>query len=169
MTYRSDADALEARLGNLERDLAAKTVERDEIARMLDEARHRDAAMRWMEDAPRRRRRRRMFAGIVSAMLLIGGFATWRVMRRESHRDHDERIVQQIERFTDDMCRCTDKACADKVSNAFTEWGAQMAKDEYRDTKPDEALMRRVADVVKRYADCMTKLMTTEPMSSPSR
>ena len=65
--------------------------------------------------------------------------------------------------FADDMCKCKDKACADKVQEGMTKWSTDMAAkggDKKADEKPDEAMMKKMTEVGQKYAECMTKAMT---------
>ena len=166
MTYRSDTDALEARLDVLEKDLADRTRERDDVAHMLAEARDRDAARRWLEGRPKRRRRRIMLVGLASTMMMVGGLVTFFVMRHDSKRDREERVLLQFEDFADDMCRCTESTCAQSVNDRMTKWATEMAKD-YRDEKPDEELIKRATAIAERMGTCMQKAMTPPAPINP--
>jgi hypothetical protein len=160
MTYRSDTDALEARLDVLEKDLADRTRERDDVAHMLAEARGLDAARRWLEDRPRRHRRRIMLAAIASTMMLLGGLITFFVVRHDPKRDREEQVLRQFQGFTDDMCKCTEAKCAQSVSDRMTKWGAEISKD-YDNNKPSEELVKRASKVAEQLTACMSKAMTT--------
>ncbi len=69
--------------------------------------------------------------------------------------------VATMERFQRNMCRCVDKACADKVNESMTKWGTEMAKTagSNREEKPDPQLANKAADIMTKYTDCMTRLM----------
>lgn len=69
--------------------------------------------------------------------------------------------VAKMESFSGRMCRCRDKACADKVNEDMAKWGTEMARTAgaARDEKPDPELAKRSADIMTRYTECMTKLM----------
>lgn len=72
-----------------------------------------------------------------------------------------EGAVAMMEQFSDKMCACKDKACADLVNEEMTKWGTEMAKQagaDY-DERPDPELARKSADIMTRYTECMTKLM----------
>lgn len=72
--------------------------------------------------------------------------------------------VDQMATFTDDMCRCLDKACADKIQDQMTKWATEMARDAPKQQpKPDEALMKRMTEIGQRYGECMTNAMMSEP------
>jgi hypothetical protein len=67
--------------------------------------------------------------------------------------------IAKLEAFSKDMCECKDKACADKVNDAMSKWGTEMAKTAAKDDKPDPELAKKSADVMTKYTECMTKLM----------
>jgi len=68
--------------------------------------------------------------------------------------------VAMMESFSDKMCACKDKACADLVNEEMTKWGTEMAKTAGHDydERPDPELARKSADIMTRYTECMTKL-----------
>jgi hypothetical protein len=72
-------------------------------------------------------------------------------------------LVATFRAFTDQMCACKDKACADKVQDDFTKWGTEMSKKMDRDERPDDETMKQLTDMMSRYADCMTKVMGGMP------
>lgn len=67
-----------------------------------------------------------------------------------------DRAFADITRFVDRVCACVNKACADEVNREFTTWSLAMAKTQTL-AKPDP----RSAELMDRYADCMTKLQRT--------
>src|SRR5258708_7625840 len=70
--------------------------------------------------------------------------------------------LSKMEGFSKSMCDCKDKACADKVNDAMTKWGQEMAKNaKPADTseKPDPEMAKKSADVMTKYTECMTKMM----------
>jgi hypothetical protein len=77
--------------------------------------------------------------------------------------DSDDMLAKMTE-FTDHMCKCTDKACADRVNDEMMKWSTDMAKnatDNVPDV-PDADTTRKMTDVMKRMTDCMTKAMTAQ-------
>jgi len=69
-------------------------------------------------------------------------------------------LVAKMDDFSKQMCRCKDKACADKVNEALTTWGTNLAKDPaLKSSKPSPDLAKKSADIMTRYTECMTKLM----------
>jgi len=70
--------------------------------------------------------------------------------------------MAKMEEFSNEMCKCKDKACADKVQEGMTKWSTDMAakggekKDEKRTRRP----MKKMTEIGQKYAECMTKAMT---------
>lgn len=70
-------------------------------------------------------------------------------------------VLDKMAEFKDKMCMCRDKACADAVSEDFTRWGTQQARDAgSRSPKISDADAKRMADITKDYADCYMKLVS---------
>lgn len=72
-------------------------------------------------------------------------------------------IVGQMEYFSNRMCACKDRACADGTNEAMTKWGMELAKQPRPEEKPDPDLAKKSADIMTRYTECMTKLLTADP------
>ena len=81
---------------------------------------------------------------------------------RAGHQDKIHDAVDRMQEFQTEMCQCRDKACAERVNDALTKWGSEMAKHADKDERPDEAVVKRMTEIVTRYTECMTKLMTLE-------
>jgi hypothetical protein len=62
--------------------------------------------------------------------------------------------------FRDQMCRCADKPCADRVAAEMTKWGVEMARDSGNQDEPGEAELKAMASITDDLTKCMTKLMT---------
>ncbi|MBA2543030.1 MAG: hypothetical protein H0V17_25540 [Deltaproteobacteria bacterium] len=77
--------------------------------------------------------------------------------------------VAMMEAFSDRMCGCKDKACADQVNEDMSKWGTDMAKNAgaYDDERPDPELAKKSADIMTRYTECMTKLMMAGTGGTP--
>ena len=71
-------------------------------------------------------------------------------------------MAAKMTELKDAMCKCTDKACADKVQADMTKWGSDMAKaaGDKPAEKPDEKTMAEMSKVTEEYGKCMTKAMT---------
>jgi hypothetical protein len=68
--------------------------------------------------------------------------------------------IAKMEGFQKAMCECKDKACADKVQDDMTKWGTEMAKTAKPDDKPDPEMVKKSGEIMTKYTECMTKLMT---------
>ena len=78
--------------------------------------------------------------------------------------------LAKMTEFKDQMCKCADKACADKVNEAYMKWGQDMQKEMGESKEPpkmSEEDAKKQADVVKQYTECMTKQMTPPPAAAP--
>lgn len=162
MAYRNDVDALEARHRALEAELAERTRERDDVARMLSEARAREIEDAARIDAAtggpaRRRRRRILLAATLVAMGMIAGFG----YRAHHHRcDRNTRAMERFRALADEMCRCSDTSCATRVGDRMSSWASQAAPDAPRPSRLDEATARRMTEIARRYTRCLTRAMT---------
>jgi len=64
-------------------------------------------------------------------------------------------MMAKMTEYKEQMCKCTDKACADKVV-------AEMAKAQEGDKEakaPDPEEAKKYAPIMKEYTDCMMKAM----------
>jgi hypothetical protein len=79
--------------------------------------------------------------------------------------------ISHMEYFTNQMCTCKDKACADGANDAMIKWGTRMAEKASKapnHEKPDPEIAKQSADLMTRYTECMTKLMIgTPPPADP--
>ncbi|CAN5913224.1 hypothetical protein BH11MYX2_BH11MYX2_09450 [soil metagenome] len=71
-----------------------------------------------------------------------------------------EAVVARIAQFRDEVCACTDKACAQNESDQLNAWNVELAKRAPAASPPDETQMKAMTDASKAYADCAAKLMT---------
>jgi hypothetical protein len=77
--------------------------------------------------------------------------------------------IAKMEGFQKQMCDCKDKACADKVQDDMTKWGTEMAKNaKPGDDKPDPDMVKKSGEIMTKYTECMTKLMTASMSGSGS-
>jgi hypothetical protein len=92
------------------------------------------------------------------SLVLVSGLALASVGCTKKGGAND--AIAQLEELQKKMCDCKDKACADKVNEEMTKWGAEMAKhgDGMADTKPHPDV-KKSADLTTKYSECMTKLM----------
>lgn len=132
--YRNDVAALQDRLGALEAEVAERTRARDEVARMLHDARahaRQEAVFAELADGGLVRRRRRIAIAALVALasvfvLIVGVSVLVSVLGASGATSTERRIadgIRHFERFTDEMCQCTDASCAQRVADAMTRWG----------------------------------------------
>jgi hypothetical protein len=70
-------------------------------------------------------------------------------------------MMEKMESFQKQMCDCKDKACADKVQEEMGKWGTEMAKTaKPADDKPDPDMVKKSGEIMTKYTECMTKLMS---------
>jgi len=161
VAYRNDVEALEARLADLRRDVADRTRERDEVARLIAEMHERDRRAAILADlqagGPEQRLRRRALTtlGIV-AMTVIGALG-YRAYQRD---DRMEKVMARFEEFADAVCACTDKACGDKVMAETSRWSTAIAKDLADPPKLDDAMTKRATQIGEKFGRCAAKLTT---------
>lgn len=79
--------------------------------------------------------------------------------------------IAKLGELADEMCACTDKACADAVTAEITRWSTEMA-GAYRDEadKPSEDEVKEAMVVSERLSKCMMASMslgTPPPPPSP--
>jgi len=69
--------------------------------------------------------------------------------------------IRRMTEFMEQMCACSDKACADRVQEDMTKWSTEMAAKagDAKDQKADEVTMKKMTEVGQRYGECMTKAM----------
>jgi len=169
MVYRDDVGALEARLETLESELAAKTRQRDEAARLVIEAKARarnDAlAADWAAGGPQRRRRQRIALLVAMMMALTAAVGLfWKLSTRtDPAQEQLHRAVVQFERYADEICACKDSQCVQGVSERMTTWATELAKqDPHPDPKHvDQATMERMQGIGLRMSECMSSAMSS--------
>ena len=64
--------------------------------------------------------------------------------------------------FRDDMCKCTDKACADAVQERLNAWSIQMAALQ-DGRKATEAELEQMTKIGQGYGECLAKAMAQTP------
>jgi hypothetical protein len=74
--------------------------------------------------------------------------------------------MAKMSEMTDKMCACKDKACSDKVQEDMAKWTAEQAKNATGDkaAKVSDDDMKKMAEVSKKYGDCMMKAMGAPDM-----
>jgi hypothetical protein len=68
------------------------------------------------------------------------------------------------------MCKCTDKACADKVMESMAKWTQEHAKEggDKEVAKPTEEDMKKTQSISEDYTKCMQKVMTASMPPPPA-
>jgi hypothetical protein len=67
-------------------------------------------------------------------------------------------LLVQLDGFAEDMCACSDKACADAVSQEMTRWSTEITK-EHSDLKPTDEEMQEATKVTEKLSKCMMQAM----------
>jgi hypothetical protein len=63
--------------------------------------------------------------------------------------------------FRDQMCKCTERVCADNVTEKMTRWGQELAKEAGSNPTPlTEEDTKKMVVVSEEMTKCMTKAMT---------
>jgi hypothetical protein len=77
--------------------------------------------------------------------------------------------IAKMADFKDQMCKCPDKACADKVTEAMTKWNQDMAKEggDKDASKLSEEDAKKVAAISEELTKCMSKLMAPPAPPTP--
>lgn len=105
------------------------------------------------------------------AFLAAASILTVGACKKKAGGDIGEAAAKVTE-FKDNMCKCKDKACADKVQEDYNKWGQEMAKKmegkKAEDVKVDEATTKKMTDAMTAYAECMTKATTADMAGSGS-
>jgi hypothetical protein len=174
MVYRNGIDALEARYRALEKDLAERTRERDEAARLLAEAReraHRDSVQADITSGgPERRRRHRIvFASILALLALIGAGIGYRAAKHHTRRDE---VLTRYAQFTDQICACSDAMCARDAISEFSKWAQDLQRDDEMTRELDRDAMKRAEAITDRLSPCITRVMSipkTDVSDSPAQ
>jgi len=80
-------------------------------------------------------------------------------------------VSAKMAEFRDQMCKCTDKACADKVMESMAKWTQDNAKEGNKEAaKPTEEDMKKMTAISEEYSKCMQKVMaaaTPPPPAAP--
>lgn len=162
MIYRDDIEALEARHRALEAEVIERSRARDEVARMLADARarvqHEAAMIDHVVGRARRGRRRMWFACAMAVLVVIGGGIGYG-LARSTGPDRDEQMLDRYERFVDEVCSCVDEACAHKAMAELAAW-AQRVADKGSPLKLGDkpAIIERMTQLADRFTGCMMTL-----------
>jgi cell division septum initiation protein DivIVA len=171
MVYRNDVEALEARRATLEAEIAQRSRARDELSRMIVEARLSEEAERRLADlaagGPARRRRRRIHIAIATVMAVVAGVAVYRVA--PSRRDRNDAAIEQLSRFTDQMCSCATSGCVKQVSEAMGKWMNDEREHGELPPNPGAEQMKRVSAIIDRMSRCWSRATTDKDPKDPNQ
>lgn len=147
MAYRNDLEALAARHAALDAEIAERTRERDEAARLLAEAR--DVTTAPPPRPPARREQSVAMAVGIAVVVAMCAAIGLSMLRRPSAA---EAMLAQYERFTSEACACTTRACADDVLRRLQVWSTRADAP-----KPDATHVRRLEDMTRRLSACVDR------------
>ncbi len=74
-----------------------------------------------------------------------------------------EPLIARMSVFADEMCACKDADCANRVSDAMTKWGQDLAAAGEEPPKMSEEQQDRAMKIGTRMAGCMEKAMDPSP------
>ena len=79
-------------------------------------------------------------------------------------------LIDQMNKFTDEMCACADAACAQKVSDEMVAWSQDLSKKYENNAPPPmtEDETKQAQDIGMRMGNCMQKAMGMASSSSGS-
>jgi hypothetical protein len=70
-----------------------------------------------------------------------------------------EHAFAAMSKFRDQMCACTDTACAQKVAEDMTKWGQEESKDDREPPKMSDEEVKRFTQLGEDMGHCMQKAM----------
>jgi hypothetical protein len=76
--------------------------------------------------------------------------------------------LAEMNQFSDDMCKCVDRDCTDRVTEAMTTWAQEMFKTHTEEVAMSEADTRRMAEITEHMATCATDVTIRNPGSASS-
>jgi hypothetical protein len=77
--------------------------------------------------------------------------------------------IAKMQELTDEMCACTDRACADAVTAKMTQWSSEMAQAHGEDElKPSDEDVKEMTAVAERLGKCMMTAMSGPSTSPPT-
>jgi len=160
MAYRELVESLAARLEALEAQVGERARERDEVAKLLAEAREHVRREEFAAARPHRRKRlRRWIFAIAGAVAVVIGVLAIRHATRKPDRMTE--AVHRLEAFTFEMCSCSDTKCTQGVTDELMKWAqAEAKKDDADPPKPDDQTSKYLQGVVKTMADCLQRAMS---------
>ena len=172
MAYRNDVDALAARHEALQAEVDAKTRDRDEVSRLLEEARGRERNEQLYQDyasgGPQRRRRRRVRIALALAALMTGVLGIVFALRvTPRHVDPSAAAIAKMQQFADEMCQCRDARCAQGVMDVMVRWAQDQARPLREPPRLSAEDTRRAQKIGERMGECMQRAMSVQVPEPP--
>lgn len=171
MAYRNDVDALAARHEALQAEVDAKTRDRDEVSRLLEEARGRERNEQLYQDyasgGPQRRRRRRVRIALAVAAVITGVLAVVFALRVQHTVAPGTPPLLMMQHFADEMCQCQDARCAEKVSDEMVKWAMDQSRDHRKPPQLTEQEQERAVAIGERMGQCMQRAMSPSVQPPP--
>jgi hypothetical protein len=83
----------------------------------------------------------------------------------DAPKDEVERMTEMMVGFRDNMCKCTDKACAEAVQERMTTWSAKMAEQEsqHPSRKATDTELEQMTEIGRGYGECLMKAVGQTP------
>jgi hypothetical protein len=78
------------------------------------------------------------------------------------------KLLAGMQAFSDAMCKCVDKLCADKVTADLVQWAQVNARPEDNHDRISEAEAHRMTDITETLTRCMTTAMMAGQPLPPS-
>lgn len=69
--------------------------------------------------------------------------------------------MAKMEEFKNEMCKCKDAPCAEKVSKDMMDWGQKMSKDQKEPPKMSDDDQKKAAKITEEMTKCMQTAMGT--------
>lgn len=79
-----------------------------------------------------------------------------------------EAILTKMQGFTDQMCACKDKPCAQHVSDDIAKWGDEMSKQNPAPPSFSDDQTKRIQSIGEQLGSCMQKVMGGGADSQPT-
>jgi hypothetical protein len=67
--------------------------------------------------------------------------------------------LAKMSQFSDEMCKCVDRECAERVTEAMTRWAQEMVTRHSDEVTMSDSDTRRMAQISERIATCVTDAM----------
>ncbi|HEY0191664.1 MAG TPA: hypothetical protein VGC42_11130, partial [Kofleriaceae bacterium] len=69
----------------------------------------------------------------------------------------EHEVLGPMRQFRDEMCKCANRACADRVTGKLTRWGEQLAKISGHMQRPTVRQTKAMTEITEHMTSCMTK------------